>query len=134
MRIKFDEQLAQLNKSLIEMGKMVEQLIADAIKALMEQDTVLAQKIIDSGDEIDNKEKELESFCLQLLLQQHPVAGDLRLVSSVLKIITDLERIGDHAEDISELTLLLAGKQYVSPLVNTPKMAEATMKMLTDSI
>jgi len=134
MRSKFNEQLTQLNNSLIEMGKMVEQSIADAVKALIEQDTALAQKIIDSGNEINDKEKELESFCLKLLLQQHPVAGDLRLVSSVLKIITDLERIGDHAEDISELTLLLADKQYVRPLVNTPKMAEATMKMLTDSI
>jgi len=134
MRSKFNEQLEQLNNSLVEMGKMVEQSIANAIKALIEQDTALAQKIIDSDDEINDKEKELESFCLKLLLQQHPVAGDLRLVSSVLKMITDLERIGDQAEDISELTILLAGKQYIKKLEYIPKMAEATMKMVTESI
>jgi len=134
MRIKFEEQLANLNSSLIEMGAMVEQAIADAIKALIEQDVELAQKIFDSDDELDNKEKELESLCLKLLLQQQPVARDLRLVSSVLKMITDLERIGDHAQDISELTILLAGKPYIKKLEHIPQMAEVTTKMVTKSI
>jgi len=134
MRSRFDEQLVHLNSSLIEMGALVERAIADANKALIEQDVDLAKKIIDSDDVIDDKEKEIESLCLQVLLQQQPVAGDLRLVSSVLKIITDLERIGDHASDISEMTLLLARAQYTRQLEHIPQMAAATMKMVTKSI
>jgi len=134
MRSRFEEQLVRLNTSLIEMGALVEQAIADANRALIAQDVELAQRIIDSDDVIDNKEKELESLCLKLLLQQQPVARDLRLVSSVLKIITDLERIGDHASDISEMTLLLANSQYISTLEHIPQMATVTMKMVNDSI
>ena len=134
MRNKFNEQLNQLNKDIIEMAEFVKKAIEQAEKALIEQDFALAQKIIDSDDEIDNKEKEIESFCLKIILQQQPVAGDLRQISSVLKIITDLERIGDHATDISELTLLLADKIYIKKLEHITLMAEATMKMLTESI
>jgi len=134
MRNRFEEQLTQLNNTLIEMGAIVENAIADANKALIGQDTELAKKIIAFDDEIDNKEKELESLCLKIILQQQPVARDLRLVSSILKIITDLERIGDHATDISELTILMAGKQYIKKLEHIPQMAEVTMKMVTQSI
>ena len=134
MRSKFTEQLSQLNNNIIEMAEIVKKAIGQAEKALIEQDFTLAQQIIDSDDEIDDKEKEVESLCLKIILQQQPVAGDLRLISSVLKIITDLERIGDHAKDISELTLLLADKTYIKKLEHIPLMAEATMKMLTDSI
>ena len=134
MRSKFDEQLNHLNNSLIEMCGIVEQAISDADKALIEQDTELARKIISSDDEIDNKEKEIESLCLKLILLQQPVARDLRLVSAVLKIITDLERIGDHATDISEITIMLANKKYIKKLEHIPQMAAATMKMLTESI
>jgi phosphate transport system protein len=134
MRNKFNEQLIQLNKDIIEMAEIVKKAIEQAEKALIEQDFTLAQKIMDSDDESDNKEKEIESFCLKIILQQQPVAGDLRQISSVLKIITDLERIGDHATDISELTLLLADKIYIKKLEHIPLMAEASMKMLTESI
>ena len=134
MRSKFDEQLNKLNDALIEMAVIVKQAIANADKALIEQDFELAQQIIASDDEIDNKEKEIESLCLKIILQQQPVAKDLRQISAVLKIITDLERIGDHATDISEITLLLANKQYIKKLEHIPQMAIATMKMVTDSI
>jgi len=134
MRRKFDIQLQKLNDELIEMGKIVEQSITDATKALVEQDIELAKKTIDFDDEIDDKEKEIESLCLKLILQQQPVAQDLRLISSVLKIVTDLERIGDHASDISEITLLLAGTPYIKKLEHIPQMAEATIKMVTESI
>ena len=134
MRSKFEEQLKQLDDALIEMGAMVEKAIADATKALIEQDVTLAQKIASSDDEIDNKEKEIENLCLKILMQQQPVARDLRYVSSTLKLITDLERIGDHASDISEITLLLADKPYIKKLEHIPQMAEAAMKMLTESI
>ena len=134
MRSKFEEQLNQLHSSLIEMGRMVERAIEDATKALTAQDVVLAQKTIDSDDEIDVAEKEIESLCLKVILQQHPVARDLRLVSSILKMTTDLERIGDHASDISEITLLLAKTPFIKTLEHIPLMAEVTMKMITKSI
>ena len=134
MREKFDEKLNQLYHSLIEMGVLVEKAIADASEALVRQDAVLARKIIVSDDEIDEKEREIEAFCLKLFLQQQPVAGDLRLISAVLKIITDLERIGDQASDIAQITLLLAGKQYIKKLEHIPQMAQATMKMVTKSV
>ena len=134
MRIRFDEQLTQLNNALIEMGEIVQGAIADATRALIGQDAALAKKIIASDDEIDNREKEIERLCLQVLLQQQPVARDLRLVSAILKIITDLERIGDHASDISEFTLLLAGRQYIKKLEHIQQMAAMTMKMVKESI
>ena len=134
MRSKFDQQLTTLYNSLIEMGGFVEQAIADANKALVKQDIALAKKTIAFDDEIDRKEREIESLCLRLLLLQHPVASDLRLVSAGMKIITDLERIGDHASDLSSIAIALAGKPYIKELVHIPQMAEATMKMVTESI
>jgi len=134
MRSKFDEQLTTLYNSLIEMGGFVEQAIADANKALVNQDIALAKKTIAFDDEIDRKEKEIEILCLRLILLQHPVASDLRLVSAGLKIITDLERIGDHASDLSAIAISLAGKPYIKELVHIPQMATATMKMVTESI
>ena len=134
MRKKLDEQLAEINRALIEMGEIVQRAISDANKALIEQDVDLAQKITAFDDEIDNKEEEIESLCFKLLLQQQPVAQDLRYVSAILKIITDLERIGDHASDISEITILIAGGPYIKKLEHIPQMATATMKMVTESI
>ena len=134
MRSRLDEQLKQLNDALIEMGAIVQTAIANADTALIEQDVALAQQIAASDDEIDNKEKEIESLCLKILLQQHPVAQDLRFVSSVMKIITDLERIGDHATDISELAILLADERNLGKLERITEMAVVTMKMVTDSI
>ena len=134
MRSRFYEQLTHLNNSLIEMGAMVEMKIAIASKALTEQDVERAEGIIATDDEVDIKEKEIESLCLKIILQQQPVASDLRLVSAVLKIITDLERIGDHAADISEITILLADKQYPKNSDHIPQMAASTMKMVTKAV
>jgi phosphate transport system protein len=134
MRRIFDEELNQLNKMLIEMAETVKQAIAIADRALIEQDVELAQAIIDSEHEIDKQEKDIERFCLEIILKHQPVASDLRLVSAVQRIITDLERIGDHAEDISEITIHLADKQYIKKLEHIPQMAAATMQMVTESI
>ena len=134
MRNKFDEQLSTLNKKLIEMGAMIENAISQTSFALVNQDVALAKRIIASDNDIDRQERDIEALCLRLLLQQQPVAKDLRLISAALKMITDMERIGDHAEDISELTVLLAGSPYIKKLEHIPQMADATMKMLTDSI
>lgn len=134
MRSRFDEQLTQLNNSLIEMGALIEHAIAKAVKALEEQDVESAQKIIENDDIIDDKEKEIETLCLKLLMNQQPVARDLRQVSTALKMITDMERIGDQAADISELCVYLAGRKYIINLKHIPQMAAATIKMVTDSI
>jgi phosphate transport system protein len=134
MRNKFDEQLALLNKMLIEMGAMIENAILLTRTALINQDNELAKSIIAADNEIDQKERDIEALCLKLLLQQQPIAGDLRLISSALKMITDMERIGDHAEDISEIILMIAGDPYIKKLEHIPQMADATMKMVTNAI
>ncbi|HBQ63948.1 MAG TPA: phosphate transport system regulatory protein PhoU [Clostridiales bacterium] len=134
MRNRFASQLEQLNNELIKMGSLVEYAIDSAVKALIGQDREQAQKVIEFDMEIDHKEKDIESFCLKLLLQQQPVARDLRQISSALKMITDMERIGDQAADISELTILLADSIYIKKLEHIPQMAQETIKMVTDSI
>ena len=134
MRNRFDRQLVQLNNELIEMGGMIEKAISDTVKALVNQDIELASNVIEYDEEIDHQEREIEQLCLKLLLQQQPVAKDLRLISAALKMITDMERIGDHAADISELTIQMAGKPYVKELEHIKAMAKESMVMLVDSI
>ncbi|MEA5015366.1 MAG: phosphate signaling complex protein PhoU [Candidatus Limiplasma sp.] len=134
MRSRFDEKLSQLNNHLIEMGALVESAIARSVKALQEQDVQAAQKIAESDPIIDEKEKEIETLCLKLLLVQQPVARDLRLISTALKMITDLERIGDQAADIAELCVYLSGEPYIKKLEHIGQMAAATSQMVTSSI
>ena len=134
MRKQFREQLTELNNELIEMGTLIENAISDANKALLAQDAAMAKRIIENDRTINQKEKEIESFCLNLILRQQPIAKDLRMISTVLKMITDIERIGDHAADISEIVILLADTQYMKRLEDIPKMADATIKMVTESI
>ena len=134
MRNKFDEQLARLNNMLTQMGAMIEKAITLAIQALVQQDEAMAKQAIAFDHEIDQMEKEIEAFCLRLLLQQQPVARDLRVISAALKMITDMERIGDQAADIAEITLFLIGESYIKTLEHILQMATATAKMVTDSI
>lgn len=134
MRSRFDAQLENLNNELVNMGAMIETAIGNAVKALMHKDVELAKKAISYDTEIDHKEREIEGDCLKLLLQQQPVAGDLRLISSALKMITDMERVGDHASDISEIVVMLKDKPYQAKLKQIPKMAEETIKMLNDCV
>lgn len=133
MRNRFDRQLSTLNDELIEMGSMIEKSIETAIKALVNQDVDLARHAIEADEEIDRQERIIEDLCLKLLLQQ-PVAKDLRLISSALKMITDMERIGDHASDISEITIALADQPYIKKLEHIQQMAKETMIMLVGSI
>ena len=134
MRSHFDEQLTLLNNNLIEMGALIERAIAKATKALISQDADAAREIIDSDTVVDDKEKEIESLCLKLILNQQPVARDLRQISTALKMITEMERIGDHASDISELCVFLSSQAYIKQLEHIPQMAHATVNMVTDSI
>ena len=134
MRNRFDRQLEQLNNGMIEMGALVERAINSAVSALMQQDVQKARQAIAFDTEVDRKEKEIESLCLRLLLQQQPVARDLRQISSALKMITDMERIGDQAADISELTIMMAKTPYGQQPEHIPQMAKATIGMVTESV
>ncbi len=133
MSNKFDEQLDLLKTQMIQMGALCEEAIASATKALINGDMELAKKVITKDEDIDHKEKEIESICLKLLLQFQPVARDLRQISSALKIITDMERIGDQAADISEI-IRLANIKSANNISHIANMAKATIKMVTDSI
>ncbi len=134
MRSRFDELLTLLNNSLIEMGALIERAISQATRALFEQDAESARRVMDGDEIIDEKEKEIESQCLKLLLHQHPVARDLRQISTALKMITDMERIGDQAADISELCIYLSRQPYIKKMEHIPQMARATIKMVTGAI
>lgn len=133
MRSRFDRQLEVLNRKMIEMGAGCESIISLSVSALLEGNTEKAEKAKSQGHIIDQMEREIESICLKLLLQQQPVAGDLRTVSAALKMITDMERIGDQAEDIAEIIIFLNGRTC-EECYGIRKMAEATAKMVTDSI
>lgn len=133
MRTKFDEQLTTLNHSLIQMGSICEEVIALAAKALVTGEVKLAQKVEPLSGELDEMERAVENLCLKMLLQQQPVAGDLRHISAALKMITDMERIGDQAEDISEIiTVMDHSDNYDFTLIN--EMAKATIHMVTGSV
>ena len=134
MRSQFDKQLAQLHRELIEMGALCEQVIALSSQALTNRDTALAEKVAPLDHEIDRKERDIENLCLRLLLQQQPVARDLRTITAAMKMVTDMERIGDHAADISELTVAMAGTPYRLRGDNIKRMAAETIVMLLDAV
>lgn len=134
MRNRLDRELEMLNNELIEMGTLIETAISDAVKALIDQDQELAERAISFDTEVDKKEKEIESRCLKLLLQQQPVAADLRSISTALKMITDMERIGDQAQDISEITIRLCQDGYNGTMEHIPLMAQATIRMVNRAV
>ena len=133
MRYRFDEQLELLNNELIAMGSLCEEAISITSRALANGDVSLAKKVADLEVKINQKEREVENLCLKLLLQQQPVAKDLRAISSALKMITDMERIGDQAEDIAEI-IVTAHISEPEDTFHIRAMADASMKMVTDSI
>ena len=133
MRNRFDRQLEELHVELIEMGSMCEDVIRKTSKLLQSGDAKVAKEIRKEDSNIDEKERLVESICLKLLLQQQPVAKDLRKVSAALKMITDMERIGDQASDIAEI---IETTDFSVPTndVKLAKMAETTIAMVTESI
>lgn len=133
-RINYTKQLEQLNDQMITMGSMIENTIETAITALVSQDTDRAEEVIAYDVEIDSQERNIEQLCYKLLLMQQPVAGDLRKVSATMKMLTDMERIGDNAADISELTVLMAGKPYIKEISDIEQMAKETTVMVTNSV
>lgn len=133
MRNRFDEQLSELNKEIIEMGAVCEEVIGNAVMALNNGDIILAQGVITIGSTIDQMERDIESRCMKLLLHQQPVASDFRLISAALKMITDMERIGDQAEDIAEIVTFLGGRT-VGEMRLISKMSYKVIEMVTASV
>ncbi|MGN0520367.1 MAG: phosphate signaling complex protein PhoU [Candidatus Fimenecus sp.] len=133
MRNHFDEQLELLNSELIEMGALCEKVIALSAAALSEGDAQSARQVAPLDRKIDQMERSIEAICLKMLLQQQPVARDLRQISAALKMITDMERIGDQAEDIAEIITFLNGRTGAE-CKDIDRMAKATIQMVTDSI
>lgn len=133
MRQRFDEQLSELNNELITMGAYCEDIISMSLKGLLEGDMGMADKAHEFDILIDQKERDIETLCMKLLLQQQPVAKDLRTISSALKMITDMERIGDQAADIAEI-VSMANIVASDETLHIKEMAGATIKMVTESI
>ena len=133
VRSRFDAQLEQLNVELIKMGALCEEAITASVSALMKYDRTVVQMVFEKDNEIDHMERDIETFCMRLLLQQQPVARDLRTISSALKMISDMERIGDQAGDIAEIMLTL-GAQDTQSKLHIQEMARATVKMVTDAV
>ena len=134
MRNRFDNQLALLDQKLIHMGELCESAIDAATKAMEEGNIMQARSVIEMDEEIDQMEKEIERLCLKLLLQQQPVARDLRQISSALKMITDMERIGDQAADISEIVTYMSEENLSQELDRIDAMARAASQMVTQSV
>lgn len=134
MRNQFDRQLNTLNGELIQMGHMIEQSIEYAIEAMIHRDVDKAKKNMEFDSEIDQQEKDIESLCMKLLMKQQPVARDLRLISAALKMITDMERIGDQAADISEISICLANVKELPEMDKVREMAQESMLMVVKSI
>ena len=134
MRVKFDQQIERLNVMLIEMGALCEEAITYAVKALEEDSDEMRKLTLETDSVIDVKEREIENLCLKLLLQQQPVARDLRLISSALKMISDMERIGDQAYDIAEITRTMKSDREKVCENDVTLMAQIAIQMVTKSI
>ena len=134
MRTKFDEQLKALNNEMIQMGSMIEHAIQEAVRAFFDKDTELAREIMDHDEAVDQEQKKIENICFQLLIQRQPVARDLRTITAALKMVTDMERIGDHAADISELTIMMADDAEIMNRDDLKKMSAEAVIMLLHAI
>ncbi len=134
VRQNFDQDLESLRQDLVRMGEIVQVAIKDAVDALAKRDKDLARTVMDGDDTIDRMQVEIEDRCISLIARQQPVATDLRILGTGLKITTDLERMGDHAFDIAKIVLLIGDEPLIKPLVDIPRMAEIAQKMLKDSL
>lgn len=134
IRVTYEHELDALNKDLKEMGRLVETAIEQTFVAFEDQNYALAEEIIKGDRTVNDMERAIEARCLSLILRQQPVAGDLRQVSTALKVVTDLERIGDHASDIAELILRIKSDHAYHIVKHLPTMASAAQKMVHDAI
>ncbi|NFE19415.1 phosphate signaling complex protein PhoU [Clostridium botulinum] len=134
MRKVFDEELLKLHNSILRMGSIVEKQINTCIKALVEKDEKLADEVIKNDDVVDDLEKEIEDECIVLIAKEQPLATDLRKIFTTLKIVTDLERMADHAVDIAKIGKKIKDEKYVKPLIKIPKMADLVQNMIKESL
>ncbi len=134
VRKTYSQELDHLQQLLLEMGAMAEELIKDSIKALIEKDADLADRTIAADDKVDEKEAEIDSLCLKLLALQQPMAGDLRLIGSILKIVTDVERLSDHTTKIAKKAKILSELPQLKPYVDLPEMASRAIEMFKLSL
>ncbi len=134
MRLKFDEQLRQLNNEMIRMGHMIETAIQEAVSALFTRNAEKARRIMADDELIDQEQKKIENICFQLLVRQQPVARDLRTITAAMKMVTDMERIGDHAADISEQTIMMANGPYLLKADHIRKMTAEAVDMLLQAV
>lgn len=134
MRSALETQLRDLNRDVLQMGRLVSGMVEKAVRSLAQQDAALAQQVIDQDDEVDRMLIAIEMRCLQVMALQQPMARDLRAVGSSLKVVTDLERVADHATDIAEVTLKLAGEPLIKPLIDVPRMADLAQQMVREAL
>jgi phosphate transport system protein len=133
-RTEYDQELEKLHLNMIKMGGLIEEAIDKSIEAFISRDKNLAVRIIENDKVIDDLERAIETQCLRLLLKQQPVAGDLRAISTALKMITDMERIGDHASDIADVSLNFDNMPFVKTLQHIPLMAQISSQMVKESV
>ncbi|WP_170086204.1 phosphate signaling complex protein PhoU [Kyrpidia spormannii] len=129
-RSGFHEELESLEQSLLAMGGLVSQAVRDSVTALKELNQSLAEQVIERDDQLDDMQVDIENRCLRLIALQQPMAGDLRTIGTVLKMVTDLERMGDHAVDIARTALKLSGETLIKPLIDIPRLGEIAQEML----
>ena len=134
VREHFTHQIEEIKRKVLRMGSMVENIINIAVTALKEQNTEMAKKVYIEDDEIDAMELEIEEQCMRLLALQQPIAKDLRTITTALKIITDLERMGDHAVNIAKIVIEIGKEPLIKPLVDIPKMADMAQEMVRLSL
>lgn len=134
VRYEFEKELNELHRNVVKMGAIIEKQMDDMIKALMHQDVALAKEVIERDDEIDHLEQIIEQECILLIARQQPIASDLRDIASILKMITDLERIADHCEDISQYTIRLSNEQYLKPISAIETMVAKVKTMVSTVI
>lgn len=130
----FDNALRELQQDILRMGSLVEEAIALSIQSLVRQDEELARKVLDGDAVIDDLEMQIEEKCIRLIATQQPMAKDLRKIGVGFKIIGDLERMADHACDIARTTMRIGNEPFIKPLIDIPRMAEITQKMVKDSL
>jgi len=134
MRSQFDNQLENLNVKLLKMGDLVQEIIEVSVQSLAKQDLETAKLVHQMDDKIDKLELEIENDCMKLLALQNPLARDLRVVGTIMKIITDLERMGDHAVNIAKVTLKIGNEPLIKPLIDIPMMAKLSADMVRKSL
>ncbi len=134
MRSSFHQELEELQQDILRMGTLVEERIGQSVRSLESGDMQTAQEIVDGDDDVDAMQVDIETRCLEIIALQQPMASDLRIVGTAIKIVGDLERIGDHAVDIAKVTLRIAGEPLMKPLIDIPRMADLAQRMTRDAL